>query len=59
MLKEKRIGRTVDEAWEAAMNALKERLWRECWRDNIELPVKRMDATEVGGMYEVEIEIES
>lgn len=59
MLKEKRTGRTVDEAWNAAMNALKDRLWKECWRDNIELPVKRMNVTEVAGMYEVEIEVES
>lgn len=57
MLKEKRTGRTREEAREAALSALKERCWKECWRDSIELPVVRETVVEVGGLFEVEIEI--
>lgn len=55
MLSEKRTGRTKEEARMRAMAALKERCWRECWRDNIELPVEKETVTEVGGMFEVEV----
>lgn len=56
-MKEKRVGRSREEARMRAEEALKERLWEECWREEIELPVKRETVVEVGGMFEVEIEI--
>lgn len=57
MFKEKRTGRTKEEARKKALEALKERCWRECWKENIDLPVVRETVVEIGGMFEVEIEI--
>lgn len=57
MLSEKRVGRTREEARERAMEALKERLWREVWRESVELEVKRESVVEIGGLFEVEIEV--
>lgn len=56
-MKEKRVGRTREEAREKCLEALKERLWEEVWRDELELEVKSEEVVEVAGMYEVEIEV--
>lgn len=57
MYKAKAVGRSREEARRRAEEALKERLWRECWREEVELAVKKEEVVEVSGMYEVEIEV--
>lgn len=57
MYKEKRAGKSIEEARERAMEALKERLWKEAWKDEVELPDVRETVVEIGGMFEVEVEI--
>lgn len=57
MYKQKGVGRSREEARRRAEEALKERLWRECWREEVELAVKKEEVVEVAGMYEVEIEV--
>jgi hypothetical protein len=59
MYKEKGTGRSKEEARRRAEEALKERLWRECWKEAIEVPrdaVEHVVAIE-GGLFEVTIEI--
>lgn len=57
MYSEKRTGKTIEEARKAALEALKERLWRECWREEIVLVVRSEKVHKVGETYEVEIKI--
>lgn len=58
MYKETGVGRSKAEARHKAEEALKERLWREVWKDVIEVPGEvRESVVEVCGMYEVTIEI--
>lgn len=57
MFKEKRVGKSIEEARERAMEALKERLWKEAWKDEVELPDVMETVVEIGGMFEVEVEI--
>lgn len=57
MYKQKGVGKSREEARRKAEEALKERLWRECWKDEIELQGERETVVEVGGMFEVEIEV--
>ncbi len=56
-MREIRIGKTREEARSAAMEALKERLWKECWKDEIELPVKEERVSMEGGMFKVELTV--
>ena len=59
MYKEKGTGKSKEEARRRAEDALKERLWRECWKEEIEVPrdaVVHVEAIE-GGLFEVTIEI--
>lgn len=56
MYKARGIGNSEEQARERAMEALKERLWRECWKGEIELPVKRERVVEEDGIFEIEIE---
>ena len=51
------VGRSREEARKRAEEMLKERLWRECWKENVDLPVKKERVVEVEGMFEIEIEI--
>lgn len=51
------VGRSREEARKRAEEMLKERLWRECWKEEIELPVKEVRVAEIDGMFEIEIEI--
>ena len=46
----------MEQARERALEALKERLWRECWKGEIELPVRRERVVEEDGIFEIEIE---
>lgn len=57
MYKEKAVGKSKEEARKKAEEALKERLWKECWRESVELRVSREEAVEVCGMWEVELEV--
>lgn len=57
MYSTKRTGKSVEEAREAALEALKQRLWEECWKEEIELKVKWERVVELDGVFEVEIEI--
>lgn len=56
MYRQKGIGKSEAEARERALEALKERLWRECWKGEIELPVRRERVVEKDGIFEIEIE---
>lgn len=56
-MKGKGVGRSREEARRKAEAELKERLWEEVWKEEIELPVKSEEVVEVEGMFEVEIEI--
>lgn len=56
-MKGKGVGRSREEARKRAEEMLKERLWRECWKDEIELPVKGEEVVEIEGMFEIEIEV--
>ncbi len=56
-MKGKGVGRSVEEARKRAEEMLKERLWRECWKDEIELPVKEEKIVEEDGIFEIEIEV--
>lgn len=47
----------MEEARKRAEEALKERLWKEVWKEEIELPVKSEKVIEVEGMFEIEIEV--
>lgn len=51
------IGRSREEARRRAEEMLKERLWREVWKECVELPVRNEKVVEVDGIFEVEIEI--
>lgn len=51
------VGRSREEARKRAEEMLKERLWREVWKENVELPVKEEKVVEDEGMFEVEIEV--
>ena len=57
MYSEKKTGKTVEEARRAALEALKERLWTECWKEEIVLVVRSEKVQKVGETYEVEIKI--
>ncbi len=58
MYKETGVGRSKAEARHKAEEALKERLWKEVWKDNIEVPRDAVECVvEVNGMFEVTIEI--
>jgi len=57
MYREKAIGRNKEEALEAAMDALKERLWRECWKEEIDLPGVKVVEREVESGIEITVEI--
>ena len=51
------VGRSREEARRRAEEMLKERLWREVWKDCVDLVVKKEKVVEVDGIFEVEIEI--
>lgn len=52
------VGRSRKEARRIAEDMLKERLWREVWKECVDLPVKKEKVVEVvDGIFEVEIEI--
>ena len=51
------VGRSREEARKRAEEALKERLWREVWKEEIELPVKEVRVAEIDGMFEIDVEI--
>lgn len=51
------IGRTEEEARERAIDALKDRLWEEVWKDEIQLPVKREKVDEEDGIFVVTVDI--
>ena len=51
------VGRSREEARMRAEEMLKERLWREVWKECVDLPVKKEKVVEVDGIFEVEIEI--
>lgn len=58
MYKQKGVGRSREEARRRAEEALKERLWRECWKDEIELQgVSEMGRELENGEFEVTLEI--
>ena len=58
MYKETGVGRSKAEARQKADEALKERLWKEVWKDNVEVPREAVETVvEVNGMFEVTIEI--
>lgn len=58
MYKETGVGRSKAEARQKADEALKERLWKEVWKDNVEVPGNVVETVvEVNGMFEVTIEI--
>lgn len=57
MYKVKGVGNSEEEARTRAVEALKERLWREVWCESVELELKGEVVTEVAGLFEVEIEI--
>lgn len=58
MYKAKAVGGSREEARRRAEEALKERLWRECWKDEIELQGAREEQRElVDGKFEVTLEI--
>jgi len=58
MYKETGVGRSKAEARHKAEEAMKERLWKEAWKDEIELPRSAVESVrEVEGMFEVTIEI--
>ena len=59
MYKETGVGRSKAEARKKAEEALKERLWKEVWKDNVEVPREAVECVvEVGeGLFEVTIEI--
>ena len=59
MYKASGIGRSEDQARERALAALKERLWRECWRDAVELDAEDVSVVEVDGVFEVEVKVKS
>lgn len=51
------VGRSREEARRRAEEMLKERLWREVWKECVDLPVKKEKVMEVDGIFEVEIEV--
>ena len=52
------VGRSKAEARQKADEALKERLWKECWKDEVEVPRDAVErVVEVNGMFEVTVEI--
>lgn len=51
------VGRSREEARSRAEEMLKERLWRDVWKDCVDLVVKKEKVVEVDGIFEVEIEI--
>lgn len=58
MYKAKAVGSTREEARMRAEEALKERLWRECWKDEIELQgVSEMGRELENGEFEVTLMI--
>lgn len=58
MYREKRKGRSTEEALAKCTEALKERLWREVWSKEIEVRPKRVRRRELeGGEVEVEVEL--
>ena len=58
MYKQKGVGKSREEARRRAEEALKERLWRECWKDEIELQVVSEMGRELeNGEFEVTLEI--
>lgn len=59
MYKETGVGKSKEEARRKAEEALKERLWREVWKDNVDVPREAVESVvEVcDELYEVTIEI--
>lgn len=57
VMRGKGVGRSREEARKRAEESLKERLWKEVWKEEIALPVKGEEVVEIGGMFEVEIEV--
>lgn len=52
------IGHSKEEALERALKALKDQLWEECWRDEIELTgVSHRVVHRDGGVFEVIVEL--
>lgn len=57
MYKETGVGRSKAEARKRAEEALKERLWKEVWKHEVEIDVEEVSSVEVGGIYEVTIKV--
>lgn len=57
MMKAVGIGRSKEDARKRAEEALKERLWKECWKNEVEIDVEEVSSVEVGGIYEVTIKV--
>lgn len=57
MMKAAGTGRSKAEARRKAEEALKERLWKECWKNEVEIDVEEVSSVEVGGIYEVTIKV--
>ena len=58
MYREKGVGNSKEEARERAMEALKERLWKECWKGEIEMPGVKEESRDLeNGKFEVTLVI--
>ena len=51
------IGGSIEEARSRALGALKDQLWRDCWREEIDLPDVRESVVEEDGVFEVTVEL--
>lgn len=51
------IGGSIEEARSRALGELKDQLWRDCWREEIELPDVRESVVEWDGVFEVRVEL--
>lgn len=57
MMKAVGIGRSKEDARKRAEEALKERLWKECWKHEVEIDVEEVSSVEVGDIFEVTIKV--
>lgn len=57
MLKASGKGSSKEEARKEALDKLKERLWRECWKAEIELVGVEEEVLEKDGVFEVFVKI--
>lgn len=57
MFKASGVAGSEERAREMALDALKQVLWEECWKEAIELVGVMESVREVGGMFEVTVSI--